>query len=88
MHSMLIESGSTTYVKLLWRLAQGCVILLNKVPADFILGKIAVGIGTSSGSSSRVGSLVLLLGGEVTVCGHGCHLLDDPTIYEGCVMGP
>lgn len=29
-----------TYVDLLGGLAQGCVVLLNEIPANFILGKV------------------------------------------------
>jgi hypothetical protein len=73
-----------TYVELLGRLAQGVVVLLDKVPANLILGQVAVG---RSGSGSRAiggggsGSclllacrfLVLVLLGDVTVGGHdGC----------------
>ena len=71
-------------MELLGRLAQGGVVLLNEVPANLILGQVAVGrgggcsraIGGGSGRSclllvGRFFELVLL--GEVTVGGHdGC----------------
>lgn len=70
-----------TYVKLLGGLAQGGVVLLDKVPANLILGKIAVarcgtgGLGGGRGGRVRVGgALVLLLVGKVTVRRHGFPL--------------
>lgn len=54
-------SGST-HVELLRRLAESCVVLLDKVPADLILGKVAV-VLISSG-------LVLVLLGEAAVGSH------------------
>lgn len=74
-------------MELLGRLAQGGVVLLNKVPANLVFGQAAVG---GSGSSSRaVGSrggrdcllllgrfLVLVLLSKVTVGGHdGCAVM-------------
>lgn len=78
------QETKETYVELLRRLAQGGVVLLNEVPANLILGQVAVGrgggcsgaIGGGSGGSclllvGRFFELVLL--GEVTVGGHdGC----------------
>jgi hypothetical protein len=57
-------------------LAQCGIILLDKVPADLILGKIAGGAGVDGlghARGSRVGSrLVLLLVGEAAVRSHDC----------------
>lgn len=70
-----------TYVELLGRLAQGSIVLFDKVPADLILGEVAVprsiARGVDRGWRGRVllgGALVLLLVGEVTVRRHGCPL--------------
>lgn len=65
-------------MKLLGRLAEGGVELLNEVPADLVLGEVAVsssGRGRVDGTRSAVelvgGGLVLLLGSEGPVGGHG-----------------
>ena len=74
------DQENMTYVELLRRLAQGSVVLLNKVPADLIFGEIVAGtgrVGGIDGCGSGVligGALVLLLVGEVAVCSH-CELL-------------
>lgn len=71
-------------MELLRRLAQSGVVLLDEVPANLILGQIAVGrsgsgSGTIGGGGSRSCLLlasrffVLILLAEVTVGGHdGC----------------
>lgn len=58
-------------------LAQSGVVLLDKVPANLILGEIVVGTGGVDGfarhRTTRVGSsLVLLLVHEAAVRSHGC----------------
>lgn len=68
-----------TYVKLLGRLAQGGVVLLNEVPTDLILTEVGVrsrrGGGISGSSDGRlIGiALVLFLRREVSVGRHGCE---------------
>ena len=73
----MVKGERATYVKLLWRFAQGCVVLLDKVPANFVLGEIAVGGGTRIGASisSLFAVFVLLLLDEVTVRSHVCCVL-------------
>lgn len=63
-------------MKLLRVLAQGGVVLLDKVPADLVLGEVAVtcrgtGVGRGGGLGVLVGSLVLVLVTEVAVRRHG-----------------
>lgn len=74
-----------TYVKLLRRLAQGGVVLLNEVPANLVLGEVAVSAGGAGGiargrSAHELlrGGLVLLLVSEVAVGGHGCSRRSFP----------
>jgi len=72
--------GQQTYVKLLWRLAQRGVVLLDKVPANLVLGEIIARGASGSGVSRNRGccvlltsTLVLLLLGEGAVGRHGAR---------------
>ena len=58
-------------MKLLRRLAQSGVVLLDKVPADFILGKVAVGGRRINRGGILLSELELVLLGKVAVCSHG-----------------
>lgn len=57
-----------THVKLLRGLAQSCVVLLDKVPADLILGQVAV---VGGGGKLLNSDLFLVLLSEAAVGSHG-----------------
>lgn len=59
-------------MELLGRLAQGGVVLLNKVPANLILGEVAVASrGVDGGGVLLSGELELVLLSKVAVGSHG-----------------
>lgn len=74
MRLMVLKS----YMKLLWRLAQGSVVLFHKVPANLVLRQVAIASRASRGGISRSGggwvlltpALVLVLLGEAAVGRH------------------
>ena len=66
-------------MKLLRGLAQGGVVLLNKIPCNLFLGQIIAGrIGVSG---TRGGGILLLLR-EVAVCRHGGQRLEGERVTE------
>lgn len=73
--------ADATYVKLVGILAQGCVVLLDEVPANLVLGQI---VGRSGGGGG-VGAFrrrrrrgVLLVVIKITVCSHDAGFASLP----------
>src|SRR3569833_1895811 len=62
-------------MKLLGVLAQGSIVLLNKVPANLVLREVSGGGARGAcglGGGGHGGPCVLVLVIKITVCCHGC----------------
>lgn len=72
---LMVDCLHCTYVELGRVLAQGGVVLLDKVPANLILGRVVAGAGGRVSLGGGCRSSVLLLVTGVAVCCHGAVTL-------------